>query len=223
MPRPHSGDLIAARRWADQAVSTTAGWHRSHAKTRARVAIAQGEPEQAERDLHDALGCVASAGAYLGLAGILECLAQLAGEAGSHREPRDFSARRTPSGNEPARSASKSTKPATIRQSRCRVMLWAARTLTQSGPTVSPFPPTKRSPTPNAGAANARSPRAASVANRYFARTGRTGPGLTLCRVPAFERQCRWPGAGFAKVNARTGNIGNVATGYARGQRHWPA
>ena len=50
------------------------------------MAIAQGEPEQADRDLHDALGCVAGAGAYLGLAGILECLAQLAGEAGSHRE-----------------------------------------------------------------------------------------------------------------------------------------
>ena len=142
------------------------------------------------------------------------------GRRAATARPRGFSARRTPSGNEPARSASKSTKPATIRQSRCRVMLWAARTLTQSGPTVSPFPPTKRSPTPNAGAANARSPRAASVANRYFARTGRTGPGLTLCRVPAFERQCRWPGAGFAKVNARTGDIGKLPRGYARGQRH---
>ena len=81
------GDLIEARRWADQAVSTTAGWHRSHAlKTRARVARAQGKPEQAERDLNDALACVADAGAFLGVPGILECLAQLAGEAGRHSE-----------------------------------------------------------------------------------------------------------------------------------------
>ena len=50
------GDLIAARRWADDAVAATTGWHLSQAlTTRARVAIAQGEPEQAERDAHDAL------------------------------------------------------------------------------------------------------------------------------------------------------------------------
>ena len=34
--------------------------------TRARVAIAQGEPGQAERDAHEALAIAASAGAYLG-------------------------------------------------------------------------------------------------------------------------------------------------------------
>ena len=50
------GDLAAARRWADEAVSTTTGWWLTWAlTTRARVAIAQGEPEQAERDAHDAL------------------------------------------------------------------------------------------------------------------------------------------------------------------------
>ena len=54
--------------------------------TRARVAIAQGEPEQAERDAHDALACAADVQAYLGVPDILECLAGLAGDAGSHRE-----------------------------------------------------------------------------------------------------------------------------------------
>ena len=50
------GDLVAARRWADEAVATATGWYLVGAlTTRARVAIAQGEPEQAERDAHDAL------------------------------------------------------------------------------------------------------------------------------------------------------------------------
>ena len=81
------GDLIAARRWADDAVAATTGWHRSLAlTTRARVAIAQGEPEQAERDAHEALAIAASIGAYAGVPDILECLAALAVDAGSHRE-----------------------------------------------------------------------------------------------------------------------------------------
>jgi DNA-binding CsgD family transcriptional regulator len=54
--------------------------------TRARVAIAQGEPEQAERDAHDALAIAASMQAYLGISDILECLAVLAGDGGSRRE-----------------------------------------------------------------------------------------------------------------------------------------
>jgi DNA-binding CsgD family transcriptional regulator len=53
---------------------------------RARVAIAQGEPEQAERDAHDALALGAGSKAYLRIPDILECLAALAGDAGSHRE-----------------------------------------------------------------------------------------------------------------------------------------
>ena len=54
--------------------------------TRAQVAIAQGEPEQGERDVHDALACAGDTGAYLDVPDILECLAALAGEAGSHCE-----------------------------------------------------------------------------------------------------------------------------------------
>ena len=50
------------------------------------MAIAQGEPEQAERDAHDALACAAEIEAYLFVPDILECLAALAGEDDSHRE-----------------------------------------------------------------------------------------------------------------------------------------
>jgi DNA-binding CsgD family transcriptional regulator len=53
---------------------------------RARVAIAAGEPDQAERDAHDALAGAAELEAYLYIPDTLECLGTLAGEAGSHRE-----------------------------------------------------------------------------------------------------------------------------------------
>ncbi len=81
------GDLVAARRWADDAVSTMTGAFLSDPlATRARVAIAQGELDQAERDAHDALAHAAEVEAYLYIPDILECLGTLAGEAGSHRE-----------------------------------------------------------------------------------------------------------------------------------------
>jgi predicted ATPase/DNA-binding CsgD family transcriptional regulator len=81
------GDLAAARRWADDAVSTTTGWYSAMAlTTRARVAIAQGEPEQAEHDAHDALARAAEVEAYLFIPDILEFLGTLAVDAGSHRE-----------------------------------------------------------------------------------------------------------------------------------------
>jgi predicted ATPase/class 3 adenylate cyclase/DNA-binding CsgD family transcriptional regulator len=82
------GDLIAARRWADDAVTTATGWAVliRALTTRARVAIAQGKFEQAERDAHDALATVPKCFPYLGFSETLECLATLAGDAGSHRE-----------------------------------------------------------------------------------------------------------------------------------------
>ena len=81
------GDLAAARRRAEEAVSITTGWYSAMALTiRARVAIAAGEPDQAERDAHDALTCAAGIKAYLLIPDILECLAVLAGQDGSHRE-----------------------------------------------------------------------------------------------------------------------------------------
>jgi predicted ATPase/class 3 adenylate cyclase/DNA-binding CsgD family transcriptional regulator len=80
-------DLAAARRWADDAVSTKVGLHSARALTiRARVAIAAGKPAQAERDAHDAMTCAAGIKAYLLVPDILECLAALAVEDDSHRD-----------------------------------------------------------------------------------------------------------------------------------------
>ena len=81
------GDLTEARRLADDAVAATRGWHLAVAlTTRARVAIAQGEPDQADRDAHDVLAITASTQAYTGAPDTLECLATLAVDGGSHRE-----------------------------------------------------------------------------------------------------------------------------------------
>ena len=81
------GDLAAARGLADDAVSATKGCYLSFALTgRARVLMAQGEPKQAERDAHDALTRAAEIEAPICVPDILEVLAGLAGEAGSHHE-----------------------------------------------------------------------------------------------------------------------------------------
>jgi DNA-binding CsgD family transcriptional regulator len=81
------GDMAAARRYADAAVSVAVGCHLGMAlSTRARVATAAGEPEQAERDAREALAVAAEVDAHLFTSDALECLAGLAGYAGSHRE-----------------------------------------------------------------------------------------------------------------------------------------
>jgi DNA-binding CsgD family transcriptional regulator len=60
------------------------GWHLVCAfLARARVAVAEGEPGEAEQDAHDALACALSSGAHLPLPDVLECLAGLAAEAGN--------------------------------------------------------------------------------------------------------------------------------------------
>jgi DNA-binding CsgD family transcriptional regulator len=53
---------------------------------RARVATARGEREEAESDIQAALACAAGIGAYLEVPDILECIADLARAAGSHRD-----------------------------------------------------------------------------------------------------------------------------------------
>jgi predicted ATPase/class 3 adenylate cyclase len=81
------GDLVAACRWADEAVTTATGYYLSAALfARAHVAIAKGEPEQGEREAHDALARAAEVEAYLLIPEILECLAAFACDAGNHRE-----------------------------------------------------------------------------------------------------------------------------------------
>ena len=81
------GDLADARRKVDDAIAVASGWNLASAlTTRARVAIAQGDPRQAEQDAHNALSCSAGARAYLGVSDILEILGGLVGEAGSYDE-----------------------------------------------------------------------------------------------------------------------------------------
>jgi predicted ATPase/class 3 adenylate cyclase/DNA-binding CsgD family transcriptional regulator len=81
------GDLIEARRWADEVVSMTAGWILSLAlMTRARVALAENNPGSAERDLHEALRCAAEVEAHLVVPDVLECLARAVGGDGNHSE-----------------------------------------------------------------------------------------------------------------------------------------
>jgi predicted ATPase/class 3 adenylate cyclase/DNA-binding CsgD family transcriptional regulator len=81
------GDATAARRFAEHGVNTTGGWHQMAALIiRARVAAAQGEPEQARDDAHAALVCGTDADAFLGVPDALECLAALAADAGSHAD-----------------------------------------------------------------------------------------------------------------------------------------
>jgi predicted ATPase/class 3 adenylate cyclase/DNA-binding CsgD family transcriptional regulator len=81
------GDLEVAQRWADNAVSVNAGFHQMLAlTTRARVAIKQGQPDQAERDARQALAIGAELQAHLLVPDILECLAVLAADVESYRE-----------------------------------------------------------------------------------------------------------------------------------------
>ncbi|AKN17754.1 transcriptional regulator [Mycobacterium haemophilum DSM 44634] len=81
------GDVITARRLADEGVAATAGWHQMAAlTTRARVAIAQGEPELARADIHAALACGADIQASLGISDSMELLAELISKGGNHRQ-----------------------------------------------------------------------------------------------------------------------------------------
>jgi predicted ATPase/DNA-binding CsgD family transcriptional regulator len=81
------GDLSEARRWADDAVAATTGWHLAIAMTtRAKVAIAEGNLEQAERDLHAALAIAAEVGALLGVPDTLDTLAVVAAGKEAHAE-----------------------------------------------------------------------------------------------------------------------------------------
>jgi predicted ATPase/class 3 adenylate cyclase/DNA-binding CsgD family transcriptional regulator len=76
-----SGDVTAARRWADDVVSANSGWALAAALTsRSRVAIAQGELDAADRDAYDALEMAARIGGDLIVPLALECLAIVAGE-----------------------------------------------------------------------------------------------------------------------------------------------
>ena len=82
-----AGDVTTARMVADDAALSTRGWHLMVAlAARARIATAQGEPDVAERDVHEALAIAARIGARLHVPEVLEILGGLAGDGGSHRE-----------------------------------------------------------------------------------------------------------------------------------------
>jgi DNA-binding CsgD family transcriptional regulator len=83
------GDLDVARRWAEKAVAATPdrpAYAAMALMARTRVAIAEGRPELAEDCAHRGLGHSAAVESYLGAADMLECLAGLAGAAGSQTE-----------------------------------------------------------------------------------------------------------------------------------------
>jgi DNA-binding CsgD family transcriptional regulator len=81
------GDLAKAREWADRAIEVAAHWHRVAALlVRARIAIADGAPDDAERLAHDALICATSSGARLNIPDVIEVLAGLATRDGNHSE-----------------------------------------------------------------------------------------------------------------------------------------
>ena len=87
------GDVVLARSLADDAVAVAANWHQATALlVRARIGIAEYRREEAGQDAHDALACAASCGAYLPLAGILECLADLAVDTDNQQAARLFGA-----------------------------------------------------------------------------------------------------------------------------------
>lgn len=72
------GEFVAARRWADDAVATVRGSNRGAAlATRAYVALAQDERDQAARDTYEALAIFADTGVSLRVPDALECLARL--------------------------------------------------------------------------------------------------------------------------------------------------
>ena len=87
------GDLVLARRWADEAVSVASGWYLvAGLLARARVVVAEGDREGAERDAHDALARSVSCGICQPLPGILECLADLAREVDNQQAARLYGA-----------------------------------------------------------------------------------------------------------------------------------
>lgn len=87
------GDLQAARRWADEAVAVTKNWHQAAALLiRARVAIAQGELDAAERDAHHALTVAVASRVLLPLPEVLEVLADLATPVDGRRAARLYGA-----------------------------------------------------------------------------------------------------------------------------------
>ena len=81
------GDFVEAQRLADEAIATLRGWPRMFALVmRSRIAIAQGQTEQAQHTAHEALALAAGSDIHLSVPDALECLGGLATHAGAHHE-----------------------------------------------------------------------------------------------------------------------------------------
>ncbi|OBI09646.1 hypothetical protein A5715_12360 [Mycolicibacter heraklionensis] len=82
-----SGDVAAARHWAEEALAVGSGFHRILLlEIRGRVAMAEGDFEQAERDAREALAIAADTEAVLGVPDLIELLAEVATATGRHDE-----------------------------------------------------------------------------------------------------------------------------------------
>ncbi|OMB91852.1 transcriptional regulator [Mycobacterium colombiense] len=80
-----SGDMAAARRWADENVTIVPGWQRIPALiARAYIAMTEADAGTAERDAHEALTVASRTRGYLHVDDALECLARLAADNGNH-------------------------------------------------------------------------------------------------------------------------------------------
>jgi predicted ATPase/class 3 adenylate cyclase/DNA-binding CsgD family transcriptional regulator len=84
-------DLVEAKQWVDTAISATHGWFLARALvTRAHIVTSQGDLEQAEHDLHQALAIASEMECFQVVPDALEVLGQLAATAGSHHEAARF-------------------------------------------------------------------------------------------------------------------------------------
>ena len=81
------GDLVRARRWADEAAAATNGMFLCLAlAARIRVHVAEGNNEQAAADAYEGLAIAAPMAGYLCVPDLLESLAELANDAGSPQQ-----------------------------------------------------------------------------------------------------------------------------------------
>ena len=161
MARSHSRAGISSRHTAGPTTPYRwrRGWHLMVASmTRARVAITQREFEQAECDAHEAVACAAVTGAPLFTPDVLECLAYLAGEDGSHREAARLFGAAEALRAVWARCGSRSMTPATKPQWRHSATPSARRTLNARRPRARPCPPRRRSPTRSAARGERKRP-----------------------------------------------------------------
>ena len=72
------GDAAMAKSWADIAVAENTGWHLANALgVRAGIAMAEGDRQRAEQDVHAAMSVMVDMGAWLGAPDLLELAAAL--------------------------------------------------------------------------------------------------------------------------------------------------